>query len=1239
MLTVEHLLDLDIKHETSIQTPTIMRGDTAVLRFRVHDNNSNEILKKFDAAELTLAMPSGITITENCIKENLDGIDIARFEFKKIHSIEVGIYQMYLTLIQGEDRVSVPPFAINVDDNVSKDDYEFMDIIGGLEDQLTELQNMINNGVSLDSINVADGVAGLDAMKKIPPALLLDYFNDHIATSMYKDGAHGFKLDENGKPWVLVDGIWKEAKYSETPMGAGSPIPVPTIIVRNGYAIVTFKETVNLSLRKWTHGIQNKSWFSTNGNVASTNTFAVNQVGDHTFYYKLADGRDNTVVFNVSQNDLETGVTKPIEEFNDGDIVKFGDMEWIVLSSKLGYLLSRFSVADRQFDISTGNKKFDPLDENNIGYYLNNTFIDRFSASDLSKIKTSTWMTGNDIQEDSSTVSTQIGLMSLSETNQYIDILNQYPTWNDSAMDTKGFLTLTEDSSDNSQIWRMESDGGSWFSSITSKSVPVLIRPSLYLASGTLVEPITKDEDIPLSQLKDGDLVKFSDMRWRILDKTEGLIIYDDIPIYRDMETVWDGFLNNIFYLSLSGQAKSFIQSRDWDLSRLNETPMSNKITAYVGLLSKTMFDKYKNTTLQHLKNTQMIWTSTLGQFPDMYIGIQTSDSYFGNYVSLSEQFDYLVLPVVKVSQMATFGMLTEKNKALSEIEKGTEVWLGNYPWIKGNNNDLILNYNYKWDIEPKKVSFSDSDSSDYFASAVDTASTRNAGIDINSKFVLNRLFTRVSSTLTDKEFNIGYADNPTAKKGFFKAGMINTNTWITDYQNNLLNLDIHEDFWLLNPLDANNAYYVSARDGSARTTSSDTDLKITKPVLRLDENYQVQTYSQSNIYAYIPDPVVRGQLNLNLGKGNANNPDTSQITLEEMQSIVFFDSLNLIEASDLTGLELLTNCTFIRMRHNPSISFNITDFTPVIKLGKNATLKTLNIYGVPQDDVSLNIYNQLKGKFPNITEGGVYTNAYNDILISLAELQGVPEKVLIDFSNMYTSSSYIDEDILTQFHRVSVRSNGKGKLTQVKPFNSSSYIDLSDPVSSLDISESSFDPNWVRVPTNYTSSETALYTLGFKTSDGKENILSFKVDANYGYIWEENEKRPILLLTKIAGDSQTVVTLPSTVNGLTIKQLGGKFDSPFGSQNSITSLTVPVSYDTIAGAFRSTNSLQHVYVYNDNIEYKEFTKRESFGGKTNISSITVFHGRQNSTTYDFYNYKKTAEWNEFKDKYEFQLL
>lgn len=1222
MLTVEYLLDLDIKQETDIQTPTIMRGDSAVLKFRVHDNNSNEPLKKFDKAEVTLVMPSGITITENCVKQEFRGIDIARFEFKKIHSIEIGIYQIYLTIYQGGDRVSVPPFPVKIDDNVSQDDYEFLEIIKGLEDQLKGLEDVINNGVPLSSINVANGVVGLDASKKIPPVLFLDYFENHIATKMYKDGAHGFKLDENKKPWVLVDGDWKEAKYSETPMGAGSPMPIPTIRVQNGYAIVTFAEPVKLSLRKWTFGIQNSAWFKTNGTIASTNTFAVSQVGEHTFYYQLEDGRENTVAFQVSKEGLDTGISKPIEEFKDGDLIRFGNLEWIIINSKERLLLSRFPVSQSVFS-ANGNAKFEPSNPNStLAYWLNNTFYNAFSSSEKEKILLKSWNTGadNNIQESMTTAS--VGVLDYYQVRIYFDILQK-------SIQNGGFFLSTEVQNYSDKIWYLNNVGGQPSAETVSKDTFTgNARPSIYLASGTLVEPIIEDENIPLSQLENGDIVKFSNKRWRVLDKANGLIIYDDIPIYRGSLNIWDDFLNSSFYVGLSGQSKSFIQPQDWDISKANETPMTNKITAFVGLMSLSMFNTYK-ASLSHLIGSRMFWASNNGNLDGLQVAINTTDGYFGNYVQVSNSFDYQVIPVIKVSQNATFGKLKEETVELSTIQKGQQVWLGNYPWIKGNNNDLILNYNYRMDVQPVKVPFSGDSSSNYFSMEANRqGTTRNASKDVNSKFLLERLFYRVYASLTDKEFNIGYVDNPTSQKGFFKAGLVGTKTWTDDYQNSLSKLIVEEDFWLLNPLNANEAYYVSAIDRRAKTGAVDTIEKITKPVLRLEPTTQVQLYKKDEgKYAYIPDPVVRRAINKLLGKGDV----ITEITIAEMETITFFDTIDLMTATDLTGVELLVNCTWIRAAHSSS-NFNITDFSPLNKLGKNPKMKRFSIYGVPEGDPSLAVYSQLKAQYPYLTEGGVYTNGHEKVLISQAELMGIPNGVYLNLDEFYTASSSNGTYI-----SLKARARGMNPITHIKPWNSTTYVPLPEPT--WDFVTNRYQDDWKEIPVYFDGTETKLYTLGLKDGDGNEEIFYYKVDPLYNYYWGGRDKKPVLSKSRQGGQNQTVVTLPATVDGLTIEGFGSMLERPFWSASNVTTLTIPVTYKYIGQTFNNASKLEKVYVHNDSIKYLD----ESYVfGKNFDSAVVTLYGRQGSSTQKLHQFKTSPDFNipqGIKDKYKFALL
>ena len=69
-------------------------------------------ISAYDKAEITIIMPSGVTLKEKCDSEVIDGIHIIKFQFKSIHMIEIGTYDIILTLSKSNNRISVQPIKV-----------------------------------------------------------------------------------------------------------------------------------------------------------------------------------------------------------------------------------------------------------------------------------------------------------------------------------------------------------------------------------------------------------------------------------------------------------------------------------------------------------------------------------------------------------------------------------------------------------------------------------------------------------------------------------------------------------------------------------------------------------------------------------------------------------------------------------------------------------------------------------------------------------------------------------------------------------------------------------------------------------------------------------------------------------------------------------------------------------------------------------------------------------------------
>jgi len=1231
MLENSYLLDVDIKHGTSTNTPMFRRGDTAVLRFRVHDKSSNTNMRQFDDAMITIEMPSGIVLTEKCLKESISGVNIARFEFKKIHTIEVGIYQIYLTLIKGADRVSVPPIPVEFEDNVSDANYPFIEVINELEQQLVDLQNKINQGISISEINQPNGIAGLDSMKKIPKVLLNSYFEDHIATSMYKDGAHGFKIDENGDPWVLVNGNWQKAQISEYPIGGGDPDPTPPIIdIDNGRVVIKFPEPIDLSLRKWDKGVRDIAYFQNNGNVITSNEFTVTEIGNYTFYYKLTDNREYVVVFQVKEDDLIKDTKTPIEDIPNGSIVEFGNIEWIVVDNVKRYLLSKNSVTERAYSIDS-NSNFNLASQESIAYWLNGEFLERFNTVEKSQIEVKTWNTGSELLESASSVDCKIGMFSLSELDRYQTIIDKH-------MNNSSFFSLiTQDSSSALSsnpsvylnIWYAKKENNIISSGSIPKQTSSRVRAALYLAEGTKLDIYEEDENVPLSQFNNGDVIAFSNKRWVLLDKDEGLLMYHDDNIYRTGKQIMK-WLSSDFYYSLTSQARTFIQNNKWNTNRLGE-PLTKFEDGMIGLLAENLINKYKTIIDEKLNNTNIVLTTNRTAMAEDVSWQAYNPKVHPastDYIMWDLNGEIRIVPIVKVAKNTTVGALKTITKYASDVSLYEEISFGGYTWFKGVGEVFILKTRFQYDQQSKILPYN-TDINEITYSTKDG----NIGNFANKKFLGEMLFAKDRDSLEDINLKIGFVNDESSQIGAFKVGLIPTNRWASDYSlSSYEKLGFIEDFWLLNKKDKSNGSYVDVKTGIVKSTDSTNDSKLFKPVIMLDINKEVTVYEQEkSVYANVPDPELRKIMNFAIDESRDNiNP----ILLEDVKKITFFDTVTLGMVKDLTGMELLTNCTMMRIapfsRTGQTVQY--TDMSPLIELAKGTNLVDFYCYGF-EDPASLQIMKQLIGKMPNLVRGGVYSNAFNEILISLGELKGVAERIWIDGARDIVSVIGQNGVQLGYVPYITARTYSKNYITKIKRPSDSSWVEIS-PVSDYRIWSSDMD----LMPSLYSGTDVKTYTFSFMDSAGGIEEFNVFFDANFIYTWTKHEQRAtIASLRKASAEAKTLI-LPLKASGVNIKEIGSLGDTVFDGA-ALEQITIPASYEIIRSAFYRCEKLHTVTVQNDNIQYTD--KKLVFKRSDSSQVATTLKAGQNSTTFDLYNYKISSENSEsdyLKTLYKFAI-
>jgi len=230
----EYLIDMDLKFVPSISPPRFRRGDTAILKFRIHDNGIAFDITQFDKAEVTIEMPSKVKLIDFAKKEKINGVNWIVFQFSQIHMVEVGIYTIYLTLIKDTDRVSPTPIKVRFYDNLSQEDLSFISIIDDLNKEIEAFQLKLTQGINLSEIGALNGIASLDSNKKIVESQTPDFLKNHLAAyARSEEGVHDIRITPNGVAMVKdKDDAWNNVIFSDNPIGEGTlPTHTPPNIV------------------------------------------------------------------------------------------------------------------------------------------------------------------------------------------------------------------------------------------------------------------------------------------------------------------------------------------------------------------------------------------------------------------------------------------------------------------------------------------------------------------------------------------------------------------------------------------------------------------------------------------------------------------------------------------------------------------------------------------------------------------------------------------------------------------------------------------------------------------------------------------------------------------------------------------------------------------------------------------------------------------------------------------------
>ncbi|MGE7916524.1 hypothetical protein [Lysinibacillus xylanilyticus] len=305
MFKNEWLLDVDFKFKYSSLIPVFRRGDTAILKFRFHDNGDLYDISTFDKAKLTIIMPSGATIETTCDSEILNGVSVIKFQFDPTHSMEVGTYSVILTLSNNNSKISVQPIKVRFFDNPPSSNSNLLQLIQDLQVQVANLDNILDSAVSIQEKGKPNGISSLDRNGKIPESQIPNFIKDHINKEVYLEGVHGLRVNEEGiVQYETSIGKWQNVGFNEESSSDYNRLQLSTKI-KDGLVTLKYTGDGHAVLQKWIIGDKFIMDFALNGTEFSGLTFYVTNIGVHTIYYKDEIGNEYVHKFNVVMEDLK----------------------------------------------------------------------------------------------------------------------------------------------------------------------------------------------------------------------------------------------------------------------------------------------------------------------------------------------------------------------------------------------------------------------------------------------------------------------------------------------------------------------------------------------------------------------------------------------------------------------------------------------------------------------------------------------------------------------------------------------------------------------------------------------------------------------------------------------------------------------------------------------------------------------------------------------------------------------
>lgn len=295
----EIIFNLDIESKNKVSSFAFRNGIGGVFYLRPYAGQYTTNWSKVNKVTIEYTENNNISnkytiVLDSSNIKNIDGQDLMEVT---LPAGMMGISALYSGTVQVNNQATQPMDMLIYD--VTSIELELMKNVT-IDYENTFFKYL--SSIKKDKVNTANGVAVLDANKKILESYLPDSYKKHIDTKIRKGEAHKIKLDGNGVLWYFDsdDNTWKKGTGQNS---TSTHIP-PTVTVENGKIIIKHHPSTVVVLQKYGIGDHPVSYFLSQGTPFNGSVITVSDIGMYTYYYKISNGEQYVITVEVKETDI-----------------------------------------------------------------------------------------------------------------------------------------------------------------------------------------------------------------------------------------------------------------------------------------------------------------------------------------------------------------------------------------------------------------------------------------------------------------------------------------------------------------------------------------------------------------------------------------------------------------------------------------------------------------------------------------------------------------------------------------------------------------------------------------------------------------------------------------------------------------------------------------------------------------------------------------------------------------------